>query len=150
MCVSVCACMCAHVCVCVCVCAHVCVCVCVCVCARVCVFMRVHIPMCAVTLSSMCPLYREALCNLETTALCKTAKPYYLPSLIFINNSTGPSVTHLHVFALGSWFLKTSVTTGRGSGTPGAGIMEADHRQVTTVFTVQPSLHHRHWTNRVS
>ena len=29
----------------------------------------------------------------------------------------------------------------------GAGIMEAADRQVTTVFTVQPSFHHRHWTN---
>ena len=34
--------------------------------------------------------------------------------------------------------------------TPGAGIMEADDRQVTTVFTVQPSFHHRHSTNPVS
>ena len=33
---------------------------------------------------------------------------------------------------------------------PGAGIMEADDRQGTTVFTVQPSFHHRHSTNRVS
>ena len=33
---------------------------------------------------------------------------------------------------------------------PGAGIMEADDRRVTTVFTVQPSFHHRHSTNRVS
>ena len=33
---------------------------------------------------------------------------------------------------------------------PGAGSMEADDRPVTTVFTVQPSLHHRHSTNRVS
>ena len=32
----------------------------------------------------------------------------------------------------------------------GAGIMETDDRQVTTVFTVQPSFHHRHSTNRVS
>ena len=32
----------------------------------------------------------------------------------------------------------------------GAGIMEADDRQVTTGFTVQPSFHHRHSTNRVS
>ena len=32
----------------------------------------------------------------------------------------------------------------------GAGIMEADDRQVTTVFTVQPSFRHRHSTNRVS
>ena len=32
---------------------------------------------------------------------------------------------------------------------PGAGIMEADDRQVTTVSTVQPSFHHRHSTNRV-
>ena len=30
---------------------------------------------------------------------------------------------------------------------PGAGIMEADERQVTTVFTVHPSFHHRHATN---
>ena len=30
---------------------------------------------------------------------------------------------------------------------PGVGIMEADDRQVTTVFTVQPSFHHRHSTN---
>ena len=28
--------------------------------------------------------------------------------------------------------------------TPGAGIIEADGRQVTTVFTVQQSFHHRH------
>ena len=33
---------------------------------------------------------------------------------------------------------------------PESGIMEADHRQVTTDFTVQPSFHHRHSTNRVS
>ena len=32
----------------------------------------------------------------------------------------------------------------------GAGIMEADDCQVTTVFTVQPSFHHRHSTDRVS
>ena len=32
---------------------------------------------------------------------------------------------------------------------PGAGIMEADYRQVTTVFTDQPSFHHRHSTKRV-
>ena len=29
----------------------------------------------------------------------------------------------------------------------GTSIIEADDRQVTTVFTVQPSFHHRHWTN---
>ena len=34
--------------------------------------------------------------------------------------------------------------------TPGAGIMVADDRQVTTVFTVQPSFHHRHSTNQIS
>ena len=33
---------------------------------------------------------------------------------------------------------------------PGAGVTEVDDRQVTTVFTVQPSFHHRHSTNRVS
>ena len=32
----------------------------------------------------------------------------------------------------------------------GADIMEVDDRQVTTVFTVQPSFHHRHSTNRIS
>ena len=32
----------------------------------------------------------------------------------------------------------------------GAGIMAADDRQVTTVFTVRPSSHHRYSTNRVS
>ena len=32
---------------------------------------------------------------------------------------------------------------------PGAGIMQADDRQMTTVFTVQPLFHHRHSTNRV-
>ena len=36
------------------------------------------------------------------------------------------------------------------SAKPGAGIMEADYRQVTTIFTVQPSFHHLHSTNRVS
>ena len=34
--------------------------------------------------------------------------------------------------------------------TPGAGIMEANDHQVTTVFTVQPSFHYWHSTNRVS
>ena len=33
---------------------------------------------------------------------------------------------------------------------PGTGVMEADDRQVTTVFTVQPLFHHRHSTDRVS
>ena len=36
------------------------------------------------------------------------------------------------------------------NSSPGAGIMEADDRQVTTVFTVQLSFYHRHSTNRVS
>ena len=36
------------------------------------------------------------------------------------------------------------------TGRPWAGIMEADDRQVTTVFTVQPSFHHRHTGNLVS
>ena len=34
--------------------------------------------------------------------------------------------------------------------TSGTGIIEADDSQVTTVFIVQPSFHHRHSTNRVS
>ena len=32
----------------------------------------------------------------------------------------------------------------------GAGIIEAEDRQGTTVFTVQPSFYHRHSTNPVS
>ena len=44
----------------------------------------------------------------------------------------------------------TAVTGWKPSLLPGTGIMEADDRQVTTVFTVQPSFHHRHSTNRVS
>ena len=36
------------------------------------------------------------------------------------------------------------------SSSSGAGIIEADDRQETTVRTVQPSFHHRHSTNRVS
>ena len=34
--------------------------------------------------------------------------------------------------------------------TSGAGIMEADEGQVTTVFTIQPSFHYRYSTNRLS
>ena len=33
---------------------------------------------------------------------------------------------------------------------PGAGVMEADDLQASKVFTVRPSFHHRHSTNRVS
>ena len=39
---------------------------------------------------------------------------------------------------------------GKTFSAPGAGVTEADDRQVTTVFTVQPSFHHRHSTNQVS
>ena len=39
---------------------------------------------------------------------------------------------------------------GGGAGGGGGGIVEADDRQVTTVFTVQPPFHHRHSTNPVS
>ena len=45
--------------------------------------------------------------------------------------------------------LPPEARTQKPSPPPGAGIMEADDRQVT-VFTVQPSFHHRHSTNRVS
>ena len=38
----------------------------------------------------------------------------------------------------------------RGSEETGAGIMEVGDRQVTKVFTVQPSFHHLHSTNRMS
>ena len=57
------------------------------------------------------------------------------------------------------WSTKFEVTgmtrpgkrsTAKAESNPGPGIMEADDRQVTTVFTVQPSFHHRHSTNRVA
>ena len=44
------------------------------------------------------------------------------------------------------WLTLSSLRT---TTTSGAGITEADDRQVTTVFTVLPSFHHRHSTNRV-
>ena len=37
-----------------------------------------------------------------------------------------------------------------GRKRPRAGTMGADDRQVTTVFAVQPSFHHRHSEKRVS
>ena len=37
-------------------------------------------------------------------------------------------------------------STGKWESNPGAGIMESDDRQVKTVFTAQPSFHHRHST----
>ena len=43
-----------------------------------------------------------------------------------------------------------SLMSGLAHGGPGAGIMEANDRQVTTVFTIPMSFHHRHSTNRVS
>ena len=55
-------------------------------------------------------------------------------------------------YVLASTF-RTMLTSFAKTGSvalPGAGIMEADDRQVTTVFTVQPPFHHRHSTNRVS
>ena len=42
------------------------------------------------------------------------------------------------------------VDLGGETFTPRAGIMETDDHQMTTVFAVQPSFHHRHSTNRVS
>ena len=47
--------------------------------------------------------------------------------------------------------IQLSISPSHSILTPGAGITEADadDRQVTTVFTVQPSFHHRHPTNRV-
>ena len=50
-------------------------------------------------------------------------------------------------------FLSSTTPTSSKSTTyvrPGAGIIEADDRHVTTVFTVQSSFHHRHSKNRVS
>ena len=48
------------------------------------------------------------------------------------------------------WVFPKQVSVGQITATSGAGIMEADDRQVTTVLTVQPSFHHLHSTNRVS
>ena len=49
-----------------------------------------------------------------------------------------------------TWWLSMVETEKKKLSNPGAGIMEADDRQVTTVFTVQPSFHHQHSTNQVS
>ena len=46
--------------------------------------------------------------------------------------------------------IKLAISHNHSAWTPGAGIIEADDRQVTTVFTVQQSFHHRHSTNRLS
>ena len=46
--------------------------------------------------------------------------------------------------------LKLNASWALSQLTSGAGIMEADDRQVTTVFTVQPSFHHRLSTNPIS
>ena len=46
-----------------------------------------------------------------------------------------------------TWKLAILWLTCQASG---AGTMEADDHQVATVFTVQPSFHHQHSTNRVS
>ena len=56
----------------------------------------------------------------------------------------------LRHFLLRSGKLLLTVGLLAGLGHPGAGIMEADDRQVTTVFTVQPSFHRGHSRNRVS
>ena len=56
-----------------------------------------------------------------------------------VMRSASGSQTYTHV-------CKSVVRTDK----PGAGIMEADDRQVTTVFTVQSSFHRRHTTHRVS
>ena len=53
---------------------------------------------------------------------------------------------HYAVFHLRLYFVSALIV----EGTSWAGIMEADDSKVTTVFTVQPSFHHRHSTNRVS
>ena len=44
----------------------------------------------------------------------------------------------------GEWDTRVAVGWTECVHRPGAGIMEADDHQVTTVFTVQPSFHHRH------
>ena len=56
-----------------------------------------------------------------------------------------------------TFYLTQLQYTDAGPGSPSAdpvrpeaGIMKADDSQATTVFTVQPSFHHRHSTNPVS
>ena len=45
---------------------------------------------------------------------------------------------------------RTNTTEGQALSQPAASIMEAEDHQVTTVFTVQPSFHHRYSTNWIS
>ena len=45
-------------------------------------------------------------------------------------------------------FLPLCLSMSHLLSVAGTGIMEADDHQVTTVFTIQPSFHHRHSTNQ--
>ena len=61
-----------------------------------------------------------------------------------------PKIATCSIFYFECCFHCTLLSSSLSPHRPGACIMEADDRQVTTVFTVQTSFHHRHSTNRVS
>ena len=63
---------------------------------------------------------------------------------------TGKHSKHYNCLHLGKAEVLRRARNFLDMDRPGAGIMEADDRQVTTVFTVQPSFHHPYSTNLVS
>ena len=67
-----------------------------------------------------------------------------------ISGSMQASLLVFFWHAVSPLFLSRVLLKRNVNFSPGAGIMEADDRQVTTVFVVQLSFHHRHSTNRVS
>ena len=61
-----------------------------------------------------------------------------------------PYLSHMPIAPGGAQAINDPSPTHSALGSYGAGIMEADDRQVITVLAVQPSFQHRHSTNRVS
>ena len=97
-------------------------------------------------------IIHQCLCELEkgfTNYLTCRFDPCF-PFLYFNSNNKNKTKTETKTKTKTKKKKKRTVVFSANAATPGAGIMEADDRQVTTVFTVQPSFHHRHSTNRVS
>ena len=69
-------------------------------------------------------------------------------TIIKNNNNNDTDRRNTRFLAIASLHIELSPT--RTLKRAGAGIMEAGDSQVTTIFTVQPSFHPRHSTNRVS
>ena len=66
----------------------------------------------------------------------------------FLFSAVGVAICVSLVCTLASPLVLLLAAVARGD--LGAVIIEADDHHVTTVFTIQPSFHHRHSRNRVS